>query len=97
MRFLEERREIVGEARIGEVEAEWPRLMAEVLREMEAGTPPADPRVVALARRWRGLVAEFTGGRPDIGGTLNESYQAHMTPEMQAMWNYIGEAMGNLK
>lgn len=97
MRYLEERRQIVGEARIGEVEAEWPRLMAEVLREIEAGTPASDPRVLDLAWRWQGLVAEFTGGRQDIGGTLNESYQAHMPPEMQAMWNYIGEAMGHLK
>lgn len=95
--YLEQRRETVGEARIGEVEAEWPRLMAEVLREMEAGTPPSDPRVLDLARRWQGLVAEFTGGRADIGGTLSESYQAHMTPEMQAMWSYIGEATGHLR
>ncbi|MPY65370.1 MerR family transcriptional regulator [Deinococcus sp. SDU3-2] len=97
MRYLEERREAVGETRIKEVEAEWPQLMAEVLREMEAGTPTNDPRVLDLARRWQGLVAEFTGGRQDIGGTLSESYQQHMTPEMQAMWNYIGEAMGHLK
>ncbi|KEF35260.1 MULTISPECIES: MerR family transcriptional regulator [Deinococcus] len=96
-RYLEGRREAVGEARIQEVEAEWPRLMAEVLREMEAGTPASDPRVLDLARRWQGLVAEFTGGRQDIGGTLNESYQAHMPPEMQAMWSYVGEAMGHLR
>lgn len=97
MKYLEDRREAVGEARIREVEAEWPRLMAEVLREMEAGTPASDPRVLDLARRWQGLVAEFTGGRADIGGTLSESYQGHMPPEMQAMWTYIGEAMGQLK
>lgn len=91
--YLEQRRQEVGEARIKEVEGEWPRLMAEVLREMEAGTPATDPRVLELARRWQGLVAEFTGGRQDIGGALNESYQRNMTPEMQAMWSYIGEAM----
>ncbi|EYB68247.1 hypothetical protein DEIPH_ctg025orf0094 [Deinococcus phoenicis] len=97
MKYLEGRRAEVGEARIQEVEAEWPRLMAEVLREMAAGTPASDPRVLDLARRWRGLVAEFTGGRADIGGTLNESYRANMTPEMQAMWSYIGEALGHLQ
>ncbi|MDL2344328.1 MerR family transcriptional regulator [Deinococcus sp. MIMF12] len=97
LRYLEERREVVGEARLGEVEAEWPRLMAEVVREMEAGTPASDPRVLDLARRWQELVAEFTGGRQDIGGTLSDAYQGHMPPEMQAMWSYIGEAMGHLK
>ncbi|MEW6420915.1 MAG: MerR family transcriptional regulator [Deinococcota bacterium] len=92
-RYLEERRVAVGEARIKEVEEAWPRLMDEVLREMEAGTSAMDPRVLELARRWRDLVAEFTGGRQDIGGALNESYQRNMPPEMQAMWSYIGEAM----
>ncbi|GMA14892.1 MerR family transcriptional regulator [Deinococcus metallilatus] len=91
--YIEQRRQEVGEARLREVEQEWPGLMAEVLREMEAGTPPSDPRVLTLARRWQGLVAEFTGGRQDIGSTLNRSYQQHMTPEMQTMWAYVGEAM----
>jgi len=53
MRYLEERRKVVGEARIKEVEAEWSRLMAEVRRRMETGTPASDPRILDLARRWQ--------------------------------------------
>src|SRR5690606_9191846 len=39
---LAARRDQVGEERIREVEAEWPRLMDEVRAEMENGTDPSD-------------------------------------------------------
>jgi DNA-binding transcriptional MerR regulator len=100
--YLERRRAEVGEARIREVEAEWPQLMAEVRAEMERGTPPADPRVGALARRWRGLVAEFTGGDPGVGQSLGRLYQergddmAAMNGQdpaaFRALFAYVGEA-----
>jgi MerR family transcriptional regulator, thiopeptide resistance regulator len=41
--WMRERRAVVGETRIREVEAEWPRLVAEVRAAMEKGTPPSDP------------------------------------------------------
>jgi len=91
--YLKERAESVGQARIGEVENAWPELMSAVLIEMERGTDPKDPRVKALAERWQGLVAEFTGGRQDIKANLNTAYQRRMPPEMQAMWDYISQAM----
>jgi DNA-binding transcriptional MerR regulator len=56
----------VGETRIREVEAEWPRLIAAVRHEMNDGAPPAAPQVLALARRWQQLVEEFVNGRSDI-------------------------------
>lgn len=73
--WLKERREAVGEARIREVEAEWPRLMAEVRDAMDAGVDPADPHVQALAARWQGLIAEFTGGNPGIEKSLRAMYE----------------------
>ncbi|WP_161883284.1 MerR family transcriptional regulator [Deinococcus alpinitundrae] len=91
--YLKERAETVGRERIGEVENAWPELMAAVLVEMERGTDPQDPKVKALAERWQGLVAEFTGGRQDIKANLNTAYQRRMPPEMQAMWDYISQAM----
>jgi DNA-binding transcriptional MerR regulator len=99
---LERRRATVGEDRIREVEAEWPRLIAEVRAEMGRGTDPADPRVQALARRWAGLVREFTGGNPEIaraaaklnrdqGAQLREQHgDAVPTPEVM---EYVGRAM----
>ena len=75
LEWLKQRRETVGEERIREVEAEWPRLIAEVRAEMERGTDPADERVQALARRWTGLVEEFTGGNPEIAGAARKIYE----------------------
>ncbi|BDP41147.1 MerR family transcriptional regulator [Deinococcus aetherius] len=92
MAYLRERAEAVGQTRIEEVQREWPELMTEVLTELERGTPPSDPRVKALAERWHALVREFTGGRQDIGEGLNRGYERRMTPEMQAMWDYIRAA-----
>ncbi len=75
LEWLKQRRETVGEERIREVEAEWPRLIAEVRAEMERGTDPADPRVQALARRWTALVEEFTGGNPEIAKAARKLYE----------------------
>lgn len=66
LEWLKERANQIGQERIREVEAEWPRLMAEVRAEMEKGTDPASERVRSLAKRWTGLVQEFTGGNPEI-------------------------------
>jgi len=96
---LAARREALGEERIREVEAEWPRLMEEVRAEMEKGTDPSDPRVQALARRWRALIEEFTGGDPGIAASLNRLYAQEPTVHgmdtgpMRAMGEYIGRAL----
>jgi DNA-binding transcriptional MerR regulator len=96
---LKARKEEEGDARIAEVQAEWPRLMAEVQAEMTAGTDPADPKVQALARRWVGLVNEFTGGDPGVFKSLsnlyaNEDNVAGMNvPDMRPMMEYVGKAM----
>lgn len=89
--YLQERAEMLGQARIEEVQRAWPDLMTEVLTELERGTPPTDPRARALAERWHALVHEFTGGRQDIRDGLNQG-SPQMTPEMAAMWAYIQAA-----
>lgn len=35
--------------------AEWTRLVEELLRHVQDGTPPADPRVRVLVERWDAL------------------------------------------
>ena len=98
LRQLDARRGEVGKERIREVEAEWPRLMAEVQAEMDAGTDPADPRVQQLAERWSALVREFTGGDAGIERSLGEMYRNETTVHgmnvepMRAMGEYIGRA-----
>ncbi|OFW10949.1 MAG: hypothetical protein A3H96_25065 [Acidobacteria bacterium RIFCSPLOWO2_02_FULL_67_36] len=73
--WLKERRVVVGEERIKEVEAEWPRLIAEVRQEMAQATPPDHPRVQALAARWRGLVEEFTNGNLAVAKGVATMYK----------------------
>jgi len=98
--YLAKRREEVGEARIQEAEAEWPRLIAEVRSAMDAGTDPCDPHVQELARRWKGLVEEFTGGNKEIQQSLGNLYQNEDTVHgmdvtaMRPMMQYVGRAWG---
>jgi DNA-binding transcriptional MerR regulator len=99
LEYLAERRAQVGEERIREVEAEWPELMEQVRLEMEAGTDPSDERVQALARRWMGLVREFTGGDPGIERSLNnmwseeENIRGIDTAETRALGEYVSRAL----
>ena len=99
---IAERARVVGQERIRQVEGEWPRLIAEAQAEMERGTDPSDERVLALARRWQGLVAEFTGGNPGIAQSLNRMYQnepavrerSGISPELGA---YMGKALAAIR
>lgn len=101
--WLEQRRQQVGEERIREVEAEWPRLMAEVRAEMDKGTDPASERAQELAKRWMGLVNEFTGGNAGIQQSLNRMWQQETsihgidTAATRDMGEYIGKAMAASK
>jgi DNA-binding transcriptional MerR regulator len=100
LQTLQARRATLGEEHIRQVEAEWPRLIAQVRAEMEKGTDPADPAVQVLALRWRELVAEFTGGDPGITASLTQMYreegseQASQGAFDRAVMEYIGRAMG---
>ena len=75
--------------------------MAEVQAEIDRGTDPADPRAQELARRWMGLVQEFTGGDPGITESVKTMYKEEpglQVPrmDMSAMrpaMEYIGKAM----
>lgn len=75
MTDLNQRREQLGTEHIQEAEAEWPRLIAEMQAAMDQGTDPADERVQQLARRWKELVQQFTGGDPGIGQSLGRLWQ----------------------
>ena len=96
---LRQRAVEVGEARMREVQEEWPRLIAEVRAEIEKGTDPSSERVQSLARRWRGLIEEFAGGNPEILASLSRLYQQEpsareqvgVDPDLSA---WIGRAMG---
>lgn len=72
---LNARAAALGDDQMRAVEDEWPRLMADVRTEMDAGTDPADPRVQRLAARWMELVHAFTGGNPGIERSVRSMWQ----------------------
>lgn len=95
---LERRKQQVGEERIQEVQAEWPRLIEQVEAEMEAGTDPADDRVQELVKRWMKLVEEMTGGDQGILRSMNTMFQQEESvggmdaAHMRELMDYIGKA-----
>ena len=103
---LEARRAQVGEQRIREVQQEWAVLIPEVQAAMDRGADPTSPEVLALARRWKGLVEEFTGGDAGIEAGVRRVYAAEgerirtqhgkavPTPEM---FEYVGRALAALR
>ena len=97
-RQIEERGKTIGQDRIKAGEAEWPQLIAKVRAEMDNGTDPASDNVQALMRRWKELLAEFTGGDPGIQQSLNRMYQQEPSVQTRtgidpALMEYVGRAM----
>jgi DNA-binding transcriptional MerR regulator len=76
---LEKRREKVGEERIRQVQEEWEELYRRFGEQMAAGAGPDDPQVLALARKARSLIREFTGGDPGIRASLERMYSEEGT------------------
>jgi MerR family transcriptional regulator, thiopeptide resistance regulator len=77
--YLKARGEMLGEEQIHQVETEWQELIEQVRIEMANGTDPASESVQALARRWRSLIQEFTGGDPGIEQSLSRIYPSSVT------------------
>lgn len=105
LEVLEERRISVGEERMQTVRDDWNEIIPKVRAAMENGTDPTSPEVLALARRWKALVHEFTGGDPAIANAVKKMYdnegpalQEKMgnvpTPDMFA---YMGKSFAALK
>jgi DNA-binding transcriptional MerR regulator len=103
MEELRQRREALGEDRMRQAEVDWKELMEQVQAEMDRGTDPADERVQQLARRWMGLIQEFTGGNPGIAQSLGRMYKEETrvagmdTAHMRPMTEYVGKAMAASK
>lgn len=101
---LRARAEELGKARIGQAEAQWARLIADVRREMDAGTPPEDARVTALAREWQSLLDEFTNGRFDIARSAGRMMRSEPVAQRrmagigltEQVMEYVAQSMGRL-
>jgi DNA-binding transcriptional MerR regulator len=98
---LRTRADTVGVDRIRQAEAQWARLIADVRREMDAGTPPADVRVVTLAREWQSLLDEFTNGRFDIARSAGRMMRSEPAAQRRMsdmgltsqVMDYVAQAM----
>jgi len=92
------RKAALGDARIKELNAEWPKLFVAVRAEMEAGTDPADQKVQSLARKWYGLLDQFTGGDPGLFNSTRNMYASEDqirgmdVKAMRPMFAYIQKA-----
>ena len=71
---LKARGERLGRDHVKAVEQEWPRLIARMRGAMLSGADPASEEVIAIARRWRELVREFTGGNPEIARKVRAGF-----------------------
>jgi MerR family transcriptional regulator, thiopeptide resistance regulator len=71
---LAERRMQLGPEGMEKAQRDWAELYADVERELEAGTDPSDPRAQALLARHEQLIEAFTGGNPEIRGSLQRMY-----------------------
>jgi DNA-binding transcriptional MerR regulator len=72
---LEERRREMGDEAIQKSQQDWADLIAEAEAERAKGTDPSDPKVQAIAARWKALIEAFTGGDPGISSSLQKMYQ----------------------
>ena len=101
LRQLEARRVEVGDERIWQAQDDWTRLFAAYAEAMERGVDPGSPEVRVLLARHDALVAEFTGGDPDIHASLTEMFRREGADNviasggMQApagLWDFIRSA-----
>jgi DNA-binding transcriptional MerR regulator len=99
LKEIKERGQKLGAERIRQAEAEWQELIEQVRAEMEKGTDPASKPVQRLAKRWMGLIQEFTGGNPEIEKSLGKMWQQEQTihgietAPMREMGEYISKAI----
>jgi len=101
MKQLEERARELGEEHIKAVEAEWPQLIARVKECMARGVDPTSEEMLPLARRWKELVREFTGGDAGIARSVSQVYQNEPSARERTgldagVMQYVGKAMAVL-
>lgn len=97
MKALEARKELVGEERMREAQGEWNQIFADYGAALAQGLAPDSDEVLAIARRSRALIAEFTGGDAGIEQSLGNMYSHESSVRERSgaapeLWGYMGEA-----
>ena len=105
LEVLRERRTSIGEAHMHEVRDSWNEIIPRVRTAMAQNVDPTSPEILAIARRWKALVEEFTGGDPKIAQAVKTMYE-HEGPTLQQqlgeiptpeMFAYMSKAFAALK
>ena len=84
-----------GEERIKQGQADWAQLLADIGAEMEKGTDPADPKMLAYEKRRQALVNAFTGGDPGIEQSLKRLW-TEQGDKLCAQYGYDPKLMAYL-
>ena len=74
---VEERKTLWSPERQADVSRQWSELVADVETALTRVEDPAGATAQALAARWKGLLAGFTGGDPEIQRGLNKMWADH--------------------
>lgn len=96
---LAERRALLGDDAIRQAEQQWAGLIGEAEAARAAGLDPASAPVQDLARRWKGLIEQFTGGDESIRRSLQTMYETEGVERASRgmanseLMRYMGEAM----
>lgn len=105
LEVLEQRRITVGEERMKTVGDDWNDVIPKVRTAMQNGVDPTSPEMLVLARRWKALVEEFTGGDPAIARAVKTMYD-HEGPTLKKklgnvptseMFAYISKSFAAMK
>jgi DNA-binding transcriptional MerR regulator len=106
MRRIQECREQAGQEFLERAQENWAELIASIRTEMDKGTDPADAKVQALARRWKELLTQTTGGDPGIEQALKRLWeeqgdaivaQVGSRYDSRPVWGYITKVIAVVK
>ena len=105
LEVLRDRRTSISEQHMNEVRNSWNEIIPRVRNAMAANVDPASPEILAIAKRWKALVEEFTGGDPKIAQAVKTMYE-HEGPTLQQqlgevptpeMFIYMSKAFAAMK
>ncbi len=75
LEVLHDRRTGISEQHLHEVRDSWNEIIPAVREAMANGVDPTSPEILAIARRWKALVEEFTGGDPTLMRAVKTMYE----------------------
>jgi DNA-binding transcriptional MerR regulator len=93
-RKIDERRKSTRKSVIEQGERDWSFLLADVEAAASSGFDPHGAQARALAERWRGLIAQFALGDPEVAGGLNRLWSdtTHWPRDFKRPWSDEADA-----